>query len=569
MVKAEYPRTATALMWILPLLLIVPNIALDITEMSYSFWARLTNVLIPLGLYLLAAAWGPRIGRKILFFVPIMVLCAFQIVLLFLYGESIIAIDMFLNVLTTNPHEAGELLANLGPAIITVLVVYLPLIIAGIWAIVRGARIPGRAMAVGRRLSVLLLVLGAVSFGLAFTAKGGYRPLRQLFPLNVTANMVYAVERSAVSAAYPGVSASYRFGVVDEDTIAADFAQIVVIVVGETSRSNHWGLGGYDRPTTPRLAARSNLVFYPRVLSESNTTHKSVPLMLSHLTAAEFGDSAYVAGSIVDAFNEAGYSTAWISNQAHNHSLIDFYSQRAGHTEYICDDPVVRNEPVQDTELASRLRKLLDSNPSGKLFVVLHTYGSHFNYKERYTAEDDRFKPDDDVSAASGNRGQLVNAYDNSILATDRALDSIIDVLERTGRPSVLVYAADHGEDIFDDSRERFLHASPSPTYYQLHVPMFVWMSDSFASVHPGVMATLENNARRNVSSSESMFHTVSALAGLKMPALDTTLALSSRSYREPERRYLNDYDESVPLKDSGLHPEDFEKLHEKRISVE
>ena len=199
MTKNTYPRVAAVLMWLLPLLLIVPNVALDITEMSYSAWARITNVFLPLGLYLLAAAWGPRIGRKILFFIPVMVLCAFQIVLLFLYGESIIAIDMFLNVLTTNVHEAGELLINLGPAILTVLALYLPLIFAGIWAVARGARIPARVMALGRRVSVLALLIGLVSFGLAFTSPGGYRPLRQLFPANVVSNMFYAVDRSAIS----------------------------------------------------------------------------------------------------------------------------------------------------------------------------------------------------------------------------------------------------------------------------------------------------------------------------------------------------------------------------------
>ena len=78
------------------------------------------------------------------------VLGAFQIVLLFLYGRSIIAVDMFLNVVTTNPTEVGELLGNLLSAILTVCLMYLPslsLAIAGVshrWrislSVVRGVR---------------------------------------------------------------------------------------------------------------------------------------------------------------------------------------------------------------------------------------------------------------------------------------------------------------------------------------------------------------------------------------------------------------------------------------------
>ena len=60
------------------------------------------------------------------------------------------------------------------------------------------------------------------------------------------------------------------------------------------------------------------------------------------------------------------------------------------------------------------------------------------------------------------NRAQLINAYDNSIRYVDAVLDSVASVLESTGRPAAMLYLSDHGEDIFDDSRGRFLHASPT-----------------------------------------------------------------------------------------------------------
>ena len=62
---------------------------------------------------------------------------AFQIVLLYLFGQSIIAVDMFLNLVTTNSSEALELLDNLTPAIIAVIILYVPALILGTISIVR------------------------------------------------------------------------------------------------------------------------------------------------------------------------------------------------------------------------------------------------------------------------------------------------------------------------------------------------------------------------------------------------------------------------------------------------
>ena len=119
------------LLWVVPLLLIIPNVWLDITE-RYTFLESLTNILLPGGLYLWLMGLSRNTGRTAVLMLPMYIYAAFQIVLLNLYGESIIAIDMFLNVVTTNVGEVSELLSNLIVAIITVCVIYLPLLTAGI-----------------------------------------------------------------------------------------------------------------------------------------------------------------------------------------------------------------------------------------------------------------------------------------------------------------------------------------------------------------------------------------------------------------------------------------------------
>lgn len=551
---------ADILLWILPVLLVIPNIALCFTEHTYSGLDCAVNIVLPLGVYGLLCAVRSNIGRTALLFFPVMILCAFQLVLLYLYGNSIIAVDMFLNVATTNFSEASELLVNLWPAVVAVCVLYLPPVIAGIILCVAGARsgkVPRHIILVG---GIVFSALGFVMLLIAFFTPDGYKPQRKLFPVNVIANMAYAVDRTVQTKHYDSNSAAFSFGAVCERD--ADTPEIYVMVVGETSRAGNWQLGGYRRSTNPHLSQRPGLVFFSKALSESNTTHKSVPLMLSHLSADEFRDSIYCSKGIVAAFSEAGYSSAWISSQKRNHSLIDFFGSQADTTEFITDD----GHSHLDEELCDRLKAFLEAPGARKRFVVIHTYGSHFSYRDRYPSAYTDFTPDRYSGASASCRSELVNAYDNTIAYTDAVLDSIISVIESYGVPSALVYAADHGEDIFDDSRERFLHASPVPTARQLHVPMFVWMSGSYRREHPDKYAGAIANSGKEVSTSRSVFHTLLSLAGIRTPVSDESAALDGVAYREQSRVYLNDRDEAVSLPDCGMEKEDVDYFLHARI---
>ncbi len=550
---------AQILVWVAPLLLIVPNIALDITEISYDLPARAINVLLPAGVYLMLMSLWRRPGRMVVFLLPEMVLAAFQIVLLFLYGESIIAVDMFLNVVTTNVHEAGELLANLETAIVMVVVLYLPLLVFGILSWVKGGELSRRSRRKSLIAGAVSTLAGAIVLAVACVVDS-YSPGRQLFPVNVVSNMIEAGHRTAMTKDYFLASEDFRFNTVCTDTTMTP--TLVVLVIGETSRADNWQLGGYSRDTNPHLSHRADLTFFPRTLSESNTTHKSVPLMMSHLDASHFRD-IYRSKGVIDAFGEAGYTTAWLSNQQRNGALIDFFGEQADTIHFLNDDGAHHF----DMDLIEPLCRFIADNREGRTFAVLHTYGSHFNYRDRAPEDYRHFSPEDYVAASPSSRDRLLNAYDNTILYTDAVVDSVISTVEAAGIPAAVVYLADHGEDIFDDSRERFLHASPTPTYYQIHVPMLVWLSEGYKEQHPQAAAALEHNADRNVSSSRSTFHTLLDLGALSCEYFDPQASLISADYAEPERVYLNDYNEAVPLAASGLRDADLKLLLQKSIS--
>lgn len=552
-------------MWLYPALLLVANVALCFTE-HYSGASCAANVFLPGGVFLLICASSRNVGRTVLLCLPLSIYAAFQIVLLFLYGESLIAIDMFLNVVTTNPAEVNELLGNLGRAILTVVIIYVPPIAWAVWLLCTHRDVPRRALRTARRTGAALAAAGVLATIAAYATIPGYTVRRQLFPLNVMDNTVQAVVRFHATRDYPKTSRDFTYHA--QSTRPDSLPEVYILVIGETCRADNWQLLGYGRPTNPRLAQRSDIIAFSHVLSESNTTHKSVPLLLSPLTAETFGDSIYTVKSIFRAFREAGFATAFFSNQRRNHSFIDFFGEQADTCLFISDTPGALRS---DSALVPMARNFIRANSGRKIFVVLHTYGSHFNYRDRYTDSHRRFVPDDNTSASRGNRDQLVNAYDNTIVSTDAMLADLIESLDAQGNsvPAAMLFIPDHGEDIFDDDRERFLHASPAPTYWQIHVPLLIWTSSYHRSAYPTLTATASANSGRQISSSRTVFDTMLSLAGIRTPEARAYRALTDSSYREEPRMYLNDYNEGLPLSQSGLHDEDTEMFVRKNISAE
>ncbi|MBD5214480.1 MAG: sulfatase-like hydrolase/transferase, partial [Bacteroidales bacterium] len=210
-----------------------------------------------------------------------------------------------------------------------------------------------------------------------------------------------------------------------------------------------------------------------------------------------------------------------------------------------------------DLDLIAPLKRFIETSPSNKLFIVLHSYGSHFNYRDRLPADDIYFTPDENSEANVENRPQLINAYDNTIALTDRMLDHVLISLGKQPGVAAMVYTSDHGEDIFDDARHQFLHASPCPSFYQLRVPFLVWLSDSYRARYPQADAQLTRHARARIPSNSTFFPTALDIAGVVTPKADATYSVASPRFKEHKRVYLNDHNEAVALTASGFTPED------------
>lgn len=147
-----------------------------------------------------------------------------------------------------------------------------------------------------------------------------------VYPANALYNLYFAINKAERNSKYHITSADFKFDATKPEQ-AEGKREIYVLVVGETSRAMEWSLYGYERKTTPRMEALDGLVHFTDVVTQSNNTHKSVPIILSAASAENYG-VLYDEKSIVTAFKEAGFRTLVIANQKLTTSMIGAFTGR-------------------------------------------------------------------------------------------------------------------------------------------------------------------------------------------------------------------------------------------------
>jgi glucan phosphoethanolaminetransferase (alkaline phosphatase superfamily) len=267
-------------------------------------------------------------------------------------------------------------------------------------------------------------------------------------------------------------------------------SEIIVLVIGESLRSDHLGLNGYPRNTTPYLdSIKSELISFPDVAATANWTDHAVPNIVSM-------PSAKGRVTLVQTFREAGFRTAWFSNQEWSR-----LSRAAEVTEHATSSFDYHFR--KDAELLPLFEAFIKQAGTHQ-FIVLHMMGSHIPYEERYGAGDKIFSPTlSDLGIAEpgpDDKQAAINSYDNTIIATDKFLYRVIKALQASNQPAVMMFTSDHGEDLFDDARQRYMHAMQPPTRFDTHVPLIVWTSESYKKVRPSVNRVLHSNRGKKIS---------------------------------------------------------------------
>ena len=337
-------------------------------------------------------------------------------------------------------------------------------------------------------------------------------------------------------------SAAFRFHAVQADP--AKTPDVIVMVLGESSRFDRWSLNGYARPTNPLLVQEPNLVPLQDLITSVSATRLSVPVIISRKPAMKSLKDGFTEKSFITAFKEAGYKTFWLSNQISFGKFdtpVSVFAKEADRVEFLNLGGFRDNSTYDEVLLGPFGRALAD--PASKKLIVLHTLGSHWNYAQRYPARFDQWKPslagvNKPVVTDTAIKPLMNNSYDNSILYTDWFLAQLIGNLKTTDKAAALMYVADHGQTLYDGACRQVFHGHN--TQYEFHVPAFAWYSDAYGARFPDKVAQLRAH-RAAPLSTENMFHTLVDLGDIRYPGdtLDRSIA-SAQLVRH--KRYVDSY---------------------------
>ena len=167
--------------------------------------------------------------------------------------------------------------------------------------------------------------------------------------------------------------------------------ELVIMVVGETVRADHWGLNGYARDTTPNLR-KEKVLNFPDFWSCGTSTAISVPCMFSSLGHNKFDKSTATATD-----NALGHSGA--RRREHPLARQQFqlaWRRRPGALRRFppCHQQTQRfaqDGECRDLGMLDGLQDYIDRQ-NGDILIVLHQMGNHGPaYHKRYPKEFERF----------------------------------------------------------------------------------------------------------------------------------------------------------------------------------
>jgi lipid A ethanolaminephosphotransferase len=257
--------------------------------------------------------------------------------------------------------------------------------------------------------------------------------------------------------------------------------ELIILVVGEAARADHFALNGYARATTP-LLAQEDIVNYSQVSSCGTATAYSLPCMFSLSDRSNFDlDEAHAEENLLDVLVHAGVNVLWLDNNSDSKGVaegVTFEDRRGPEVNPVCDFE------CRDIGMLAGLDDYIAAHPRGDVVVVLHQMGNHGPaYYRRYPPEFEKFTPVCRTSQLEQcSDAEIVNAYDNAILYTDWFLSGVIGFLKGYDSTfeTALYYMGDHGESLGENGL--YLHGLPymlAPEA-QKHVASFLWFGSGY-----------------------------------------------------------------------------------------
>lgn len=268
------------------------------------------------------------------------------------------------------------------------------------------------------------------------------------------------------------VKQSFSYGITPNSSKADE---TVILVLGETSYEQWQSLDYRD----------SLSICFDSVYAECPVSGIALPMLLSRATATHKAPF-FAERSIIRAFDEAGFFTAWLSNYGYHDHLLMRIADDCRYLMYRPEAP--------DTALLEGFRIAM-SQPAQRHMVVMATQGGC----NRQTLGD-----------------------------TPYLLRQLTDSLRTTHMPAMLIYAG-------------CSNISLSNGQLDLHMPLMIWTNPNYRYRHRPLIRTLQEQQHMRLSA-DCIFHTLLYMNDIEYGRLEENMALGNKQMVPQDTiRYLDE----------------------------
>jgi arylsulfatase A-like enzyme len=224
----------------------------------------------------------------------------------------------------------------------------------------------------------------------------------------------------------------------------------VILVSLDTLRTDHLGIAGYDRDTTPNLdeIAKEGLWFDTTVAQSPWTipSHHSIMTGTNpkkhRVTRPGRGQTFFAP--LAEVFRDDGYATAAFTGSGYMAARFgfdrgfDFYNETSG-KEHKCRSDVGR--------VFGQAKRWVTNHADRTFFLFVHTYEPHRPYCDKHFVEREHIDSQDQIK-------DRVARYDGDIRRADMHLGQLFEVLRSADlvEKTIVVVMSDHGEELVDRS---------------------------------------------------------------------------------------------------------------------
>jgi len=311
--------------------------------------------------------------------------------------------------------------------------------------------------------------------------------------------------------------------------------ELYVMVIGESLNKNNMGIYKHFRNTTPnqlKQVENDNLIVFNNAFSNSGNTEQCLSYALTE-TNQYNGKNFLNSLSFVNVFNKAKFNTTWISTQGVLNGHNTIVSALARSSKKLIDltgsvKTELKLSTYYDENVIAELKKSI-SNDKNNL-IVIHIYGNHYRYKDRYPKEFRKFKMAKPYLIGT-NKDYILgdySEYDNNVYYNDYVVSKVLDIVKKYKGVSAFMYMSDHSEDIVrhrgHTAREDGFNLAMT------QIPLTAWLSPEYKKRYPNTAKALISH-KDSLFSNDMLYETLIGLAHIKTDRYNPKYDLSSPEY--------------------------------------